>query len=247
VISDRLYYEFKLGWVNIILTPLLILVGTILFAIGFMAFHKNTTLLLLLELEVLFPLVAGVAVGSLIAQEPALELQLTMLSKYSMTSLLRILLVFVWIGFLAWLSITCSFAFKLIDLPEFTRSWPPILLYAMLQLLWFAPLAWFISIAFCLAQLTNSRTASGAILGAFWLIDILSSGVIIETFWLKPLLLFPTSFFIYPYVTTSSITLYITYWFTTRWEVLATAVVLFPLGWLLLRNTERLLQGITEE
>jgi hypothetical protein len=204
---DRLRYEFKLGWATITLTPILILVGTVLIALGLLAFQKNITLVFLTELEVFLPLAAGVAVGSITAQEPALELQLTMPSKYSTTGLLRTLLIFVWIAFLAWLSLTFCLAFKFLDLPNFTQTWSPILLYLVLQLLWFAPLAWFVTMGFCLAQFTNSRTTSGAILGAFWLIDILSSGVIIETPWLKPLLLFPATFFIYPYITTTSLTL----------------------------------------
>ncbi len=244
---DRLHYEFKLGWATIILTPLLILVGTVLIALGLLAFHRHITLVFLAELEVFLPLAAGVAVGSITAQEPALELQLTMPSKYATTGLLRILLIFVWIALLAWLSLTFCLAFKVVDVPQFTHTWPPMVLYLVLQLLWLAPLAWFVTMGFCFAQLTRSRTTSGAILGAFWLIDILSSGVIVETSWLKPLLLFPSTFFIYPSITTTSLTLYVTYWYTTRWEVLATAIVFFPLGWLFLRNPEHLLQGASEE
>ncbi|HLZ57643.1 MAG TPA: hypothetical protein VKR06_11900 [Ktedonosporobacter sp.] len=245
---DRLYYELRLRWISLLLTPLLIVVATCLGVLLTLHFQKNTTLLFLLELEVFLPLAAGVAAANLIAHEPALELLLTMSRPHRVTGLLRLLLLLVWIACLAALSLCNALAFKLLDMPAFTQAWSPLALVLTSQLLWLVPLLWFIAVGCCLALLTLSRTAGGTLLAAFWLIDILASHMIAEDIpWLKPIILFAATMLIYPDVTGASATLVADSWLTTRFEVLATAFILLLLCWLLFRNTERLLKGTTVE
>lgn len=243
---DRLGYEIKLRWTTLILTPLLIMAGIGLVAVLLRVMHKGPMLLLLTSFEMFLPLAAGVIVGSTLAQEPALELQLTMPRKYHRTGLLRVGLIFSWSALIALLCISGLGLAGAFEQPPFTRSWPFLLQFLLLQLVWLAPLLWFTAVGFCLSLLTNSRTATGALLGVIWMIDFASTGFILETGWLRPILLFPT-FTAYQYITTITLAAWQDEWLVPRFEVLATAIVLLPLGWLLLHNTERLLQGSTEE
>jgi hypothetical protein len=91
-------------------------------------------------------------------------------------------------------------------------------------------------VGLCIALLTRSRTASSAILAGIWIAEAVFYGYFIYTSWLQPLFLFPTT-----------LAPYITFWFTNRYIVLGTALVFFVLGWLLLHNTEALLQGTAGE
>jgi hypothetical protein len=142
--------------------------------------------------------------------------------------------------------ITCVDVLKLIYLPHFMDSWSPIARFLAVQIIWFAPLLWCIAVGFCFALLMQSRIAAGALLGSIWVGEIIFKDYIALTSWLRPVLLFPNTLLMFP-ATNFDYNVYITYNFTTRLELLVTAIVLFPLGWLLLRNTDRMLKGVYAE
>ena len=246
MLFERLFYELKLRWITMVLVPCLILISVVIMAYIMYLFHADPSRLLLSELEMFLPLAASVIIGSIITQEPALELQLTLPRKYHNTGIIRTGIVLVWTACVAVCSLGIMVAFRLFMLPGFTLSWPVVVRFFMMQLIWLAPLLWFAMLGLCCAVLTKSMAACSTILGIVWLIDFASTGFIAENAWLRPFLLFPTFTFypIFPQISQRDFT---TYWLTTRFENLIMALVLFPIGWLLLHNTERLLQAALEE
>ncbi|MDQ6662024.1 MAG: hypothetical protein M3Z24_13810 [Chloroflexota bacterium] len=243
---DRLRYELKLAWKTMILVPILVLGVVGLFVLLQLFLHQSPAHSLLSEAEVFLPLATGVVAGAIIAQDTALELHLTMPRKYQMTGMLRLLLLLSWTACLAMLCIGSIAMLKILYMPVFTQSWLPLVQFLTIQLLWLAPLLWFIALGSCLALLTQSRTACSTLLGIIWLTDILFAQSIASTSWLRPILLFPTTLTLYPATNVSQAD-FKEYWLTTRFELLGTAFVVVMLSWLLLRNTERLLKGATEE
>ena len=89
---------------------------------------------------------------------------------------------------------------------------------------------------FCLALLIRSRSASSALLGGIWMIEAIFYGYFTIIDWLKPLFLFPTT-----------LAPGISFWLSNRIELLIAALALILVGWLLLHNSELLLQGTAGE
>jgi hypothetical protein len=244
---DRLYYETKLMGKKLFLTPILIMLASTALSLWMQyGWHTSPQRFLLAVTEILFPLAAGVIVGTIIAIDPALELQLTFPHKNDATGILRIILMLILMMLCAFIFITCVDALNLIYLPRFMDNWSPIVRFLTVQIIWFAPLLWCMAVGFCFALLMQSRTAAGALLGSIWVAEIIFKDLIALTSWLRPVLLFPNTLLMFP-ATNFDYNDYITYNLTTRLELVATAIVLFPLGWLLLRNTDRMLKGANAE
>ena len=117
---------------------------------------------------------------------------------------------------------------------------------ANMQLAWLAPLLWCAGLGLCIALLTQSWTGSAAMLGGIWIAEIIFKDYITLTSWLRPISLFPTTLLLFtaPGISQANFNMY---WLNTRVEVLATGLILLPLGWFLLRNSERLLKGANGE
>jgi hypothetical protein len=243
---DRLHYELKLMGKWVILTPALIMLGFTLFSFLLNYIKTNPARFLLAGPEMMLPLSAGVIVGTIITQDAALELQLTSPKKYHLTGILRLFIIFVWTACIALISISVLNALHLLFMPAFTFSWTPIIQFLTIQMIWFAPLLWCMAVAFCFALIMQSRSAAGALLAGIWIAEIVLKGWIAINPWLRPMLLFPTTLLIFPWTNVQQSD-FNTYWLATRIELLITAAILFPLGWLLLRNTEHMLKGATEE
>jgi len=62
--------------------------------------------------------------------------------------------------------------------------------------------------------------------------------------WLRPVLLFPTTLVIPPTVIPQY---WYDVWLSNRFELIATGLVLLPIGWLLLHNSEGLLKSMSED
>lgn len=247
MLFDRFYYEVKLLGKKLFLTPLLLVAVPTALAV-WMKFggHIDPARLLLAVAEMLFPLATGVIVGTIVAVDPAVELQLTLPQKYDRTGILRISLVLA-------LMLCCLFLFtnaldflKLLYMPTFMNSWSPFIRFLAVQLIWLVPLLWCTVIGFCIALLLQSRIAASALFGCIWVGEIIFKDSIAITPWLRPVLLFPSTLVGFPatYIHYSE---YVTYFLTTRLDLFITAVALFPLGWLLLRNTDRMLRGAVAE
>lgn len=243
---DRMHYELKLAWKMLVLAPLMLLAPLALFVVAQHFLLQNPAHVLLAAIEMMLPLAAGVLGATTLAQDPMLELHLTAFWPYRATGMLRLLLIVVWIACLALLATGGIGALHLLYLPAFSSSVAPLIRLVLVQLVWLAPLTWMVTVGLCLGLLTRSRTASGALIGGIWLLDIVFAGVITQTGWLHPVLLFPATLVIFPASAVSRAD-FNTYWLSTRFELLGTALVLLALGWLLLQNTEGLLQGATDE
>jgi|GEM_PF-929645 hypothetical protein len=243
---DRLRYEVKLAWKPLVLMPLLLTAPITLLVIIEHFTRESPAHVLLGAIEMLLPIAGGVLVATTIAQDAMLELHLSFPRTYQRTGMLRLLMILIWIALLSWLAISGDALFGQLALPTFADTISPIVRFLLIQLIWLAPLMWLGSVGFCVALLVKSRSAGGALLGGVWLLDILFVGNIAGTTWLRPLLLFPTTLLIFP-ANLVSRSYFETYWLTTRFELLAMALVFFIIGRLLLQNTESLLKGATEE
>lgn len=233
---DRLYYEIKLMGKRVILTPILVMVGFTLFAFLLHYLKVLPARFLSAGLEMILPLAVGVIVATITSHDPAIELQLTTPKKYQRTAMGRLVLIALWSMLIALLSSTIITAIQLVYVPIQLLRWSEPLQFLVNQLTWFAPLLWFVGMGLCLSMLTRSRSASGAILSGIWLLEIVFKDFFASTNWLQPVYLFVTT-----------LTPDANFWFTNRIEVLIMALILLPIGWLLLHNPEGLLKGSSEE
>ncbi|HEX4204004.1 MAG TPA: hypothetical protein VHZ51_07360 [Ktedonobacteraceae bacterium] len=239
MLLDHIRYELRIIGRWILLIPLLIVAGLVLLTIFLSAMkvdHVRLSQILTASLEMLLPLATGVMVATFVSPDHAIELQLTFPRMYRVTAFLRLLLMSCWTGCVAAISSVFLYHWKYLRIPAVINAWGAIPQVFVEQLTWLAPLSWLVSVGLCIALLTRSRTASSAILAGIWIAEAVFYGYFIYTSWLQPLFLFPTT-----------LAPYITFWFTNRYIVLGTALVFFVLGWLLLHNTEALLQGTAGE
>lgn len=179
--------------------------------------------------EVYLPLTAGLVAATTVAQERALDLQLTVTTRYKTTALRRLTLL---LCYTASASVLWSLALRLFGL----WSWPgPFLLS---QLGWMAPLLWFVSAGTLLALVLRSRIASGAILGAVWMFQYVLGGLVFNYAWSRPFYLFPMDIHS-PQIEAA----FGRYWFA-NWSVLgATALAMVLCAVLLLGRNEYLVKG----
>lgn len=221
---------------RVILTPVLEMVCFGLFA-GLLAYLKvNPGRFLLAGLEMILPLAAGIIIATITTQDPAIELQLTLQEQYRMTTLRRLILIVCWNSCIAFVSSSMLLLLKLWYAPHQVQSWAMVLQFFAGQLAWLSPLLWFAAIGLCLAALTHNSTAVSTLLSGIWLLETIFSGYFVSTNWLRPIYLFPTT-----------LTPSIDFWLANRIELLIMALLFLLIGYLLLRNTEGLLKGSSEE
>ncbi len=253
MLLDRLRYELKIMGRWAIVGPLVALVVLGLFAALLAYLRIDSERYLLAIAEMLLPLVGGVIVGAVITQDDALELHLTMPKKYHLTGLLRLALVLLCVGLLALLFLNgLSLTHLLYWNPGLQKMpLPPFTQFLIVQGIWLVPMLWCMAVGFCFALLIQGWGGNVALLGGIWVAEIVFKDFIAQTDWLRPFLLFPTTLLFYgapPKMTLSAFQdAFNIYWVYPHLELLGMAVVFFFLGWLLLRNTERMLKGTTTE
>lgn len=237
MLLDRWHYDVKLPGRVAVLAPVLLMGGFALIAGLLHILGVSPERFLSSGLEMFLPVVMGVIVATTSLQDPALELQLTLPRTYAMTTLRRLICLTGWSAFIALCSSILLTCLHLGYLPGQIQYWPLLLQMFAMQMIWLAPLVWFIAMGLCLALLTHSRTASGALLAGIWIIETLFLGSIIEKNpWLQPVVLFPTT--LAPDAS---------FWLSSRVTLLLIGLLLLPIDWLLLRNSEGLLKGMSEE
>ncbi|HUY78982.1 MAG TPA: hypothetical protein VMV29_19570 [Ktedonobacterales bacterium] len=241
---DRLRYEIRLARKPLLLAPLALLIIVVALVALERALGQSPARLLLATAEMLLPTLAGMLVAATLANDDALELHLTTLRAYPGTGALRVATLLAWFGVLSCLTLGILAASGMLSLPDFALANPAR--WVVAQLVWLAPLLALAALGACLALLTKSRSASGALLGGAWLLDLIFVGAIAQTAWLRPALLFPATLVIYP-ATHVSRADFMTYWLTTRLDLLGAALLLFLVGWALLHNSESLLKGAIAE
>ncbi|QIN84528.1 hypothetical protein GBA63_19170 [Rubrobacter tropicus] len=178
-------------------------------------------------LEIALPFVAGLAAAFVVADEPALDLQLTVLTRYRTTVLRRLALI---VGWTALVAILWAVALRLLGL----WAWPePFLL---MQLGWLSPLLWYVSFGVLLALLLRSRMASGAVLGGIWVFQYVLGGALGFNYWTSLLLSLSTTTYQLPFFG-------IEQWLYNRLVLIATALLMTLGAALILRNNETLVRG----
>jgi hypothetical protein len=232
---DRIRYELRLLRVWAWVAPPLIIAGTTLVALATPLFtahddHHTLAQLMTASLEMLIPLGAALIVASLTVSDPAMELRLTLPRPYALTALLRAGLVVVWSGIVSLIAGVFIYHWRFWRIPQQIDVRGVAAQFLALQLTWLAPLLCLCALGFCLAALLRSSVITGAILGVAWLIESLAYGSFVTHTWLHPLFLFPTT-----------LAPQITFWATSRLELILIALVLIPIGWLLLTDSERLI------
>ena len=241
---ERLRYELKLMGKRVLLTPPLVMLCYTLFSVLLHYLRVDPARFLSSSLEMILPLAAGIVVATIISHDFAIELQLTAPALYRWTAFARLLLIAAWTMCIALLSSIVLSAVHLGYVPGQQHPLPAPLPFLIDQLTWFANVAWFVAVGLCLALLTRSRTSAGALLAGIWLVEILFKDYLAAVNWLRPVLLFPTTLLALTGPLPQQL---FNAWLTNRLEVLGTAVILLPLGWVLLHNTEGLLKGADEE
>jgi hypothetical protein len=236
---DRFWYELRIMGKWVLLIPPLIMLGFAFVAVLSTIMHVDhlrISQVLTASLEMVLPLAAGLVVATIISHDAAIELQLTMPEMYRVTALSRLSLIIAWTGCIALLSSVFIYHLRFWRVPLQVDAWKVLPQFLIGQLMWIAPLIWFVAVGLCLALLIRSRSASSAILGGIWTIEAIFYGYFAATDWLKPAFLFPTT-----------LAPAINFWLLNRFELLGTALAFLLISWFLLRNTEQLLQGTTGE
>jgi hypothetical protein len=234
---DRLRYELRIiGWWAFLI-PVMVMLCLIPLTMLFLYLHVEDLRIaqvLTASLEMLLPVAAGLVVTNLVGSDVSLELHLTFPAKYRLTAAARTALVVLWTATIALLSSAFIYHLKYLRIPAQLQGMGVLPQFVSVQLAWFSPLCWFVTLGICCSLLIRSRTASSALLGGIWTLEAIFYGYFALLDGLKPLFLFPTT-----------LDPSITFWLLNRAELLCTALVLGVLGWALLHNTEALLRGAT--
>jgi len=224
-------------WV-ILIPPLIILTFALLGEILtiMQVSHLRISQVLTASLEMVLPLAAGLLTTTIVSYDAAIELQMTMPKTYRITAFVRLSLIIAWTSCLALFPSVLVYHLRFWRVPSQVETWKVLPQFLIGQLTWIAPLFWFVGVGFSLALLIRSRSASSALLGGIWMIEAILYGYFAIINWLKPLFLFPTT-----------LAPGISFWLSNRIELLITALILLLLDWLMLQNSEKLLQGTAGE
>jgi len=237
--QDRIWYELRImgKWV-ILMPPLIILTFALLGEILtiMQVSHLRISQVLTASLEMVLPLAAGLLTTTIVSYDAAIELQMTMPKTYRIRAFVRLNLIIAWTSCLALFSSVLVYHLRFWRVPSQVETWKVLPQFLIGQLTWIAPLFWFVGVGFSLALLIRSRSASSALLGGIWMIEAILYGYFAIINWLKPLFLFPTT-----------LAPGISFWLSNRIELLITALILLLLDWLMLQNSEKLLQGTAGE
>jgi hypothetical protein len=180
------------------------------------------------------PFIAGIFIVTLCGHDTAAELLLSMPVPYRKTIFRRSLLVGGWIALVSLFVSIILNGLRLVKILSFEHSWSGLAQWLLGQLVWLAPLLWFLALGLFLALLLRSRAASTALLGGIWVGENIMYGMLIGSTWLHPVFLFAT--------TLTPPAILSPFWISNRIQLLVTALFLLIIAWLQLHNTEALLQ-----
>lgn len=223
-------YELRrLGRVGLALPVLIALPFVAMAAVVYFSGGGESAIerLLAAYLELGLPLAAGLIASQIIADDPAVDLQLSLRTNYRTTVLRRLALSVGWAALFAaaWTAALSATGLLWEQLPE------SLLLGG---LTWAAPLLFFVGAGALLALVFKSHTASVAILGGLWVVEAAFPTLVVARDWLLPFYLFATVRI--PGAGTE-------FWLSNRLTLLGTALVFVVGIVLLLRNSESLATG----
>lgn len=176
LVPQWLCYELRrIGRIGLAMPVLvaLLFAGAAILAASAGADEQQVARALTAGLELGLSLAAGLAAVHVVASEPAVDLQLTLRTRYRTTLLRRLALLAGWTG---------AFALLWASALDLLGLWAVPGPFALGQLAWIAPLAWFVS-------------AASAVLGLLWVFENSGVGVagFLQSDWLRPFFLFATT------------------------------------------------------
>jgi hypothetical protein len=237
-IMDRLRYEIRLlgmGTFGLPMLTALVFTGVSALAAydtrnsgGTQATaHSDVARGLLVLLEFGLPPVAGLLAAYLVTGNPALELHLTLPRSYAALMWLRLLLLTLW----------CALAAVVISAVIAAAGyWVAPQAEPRRQLIWAAPMLWFIACGALLSLLLRSRVASSAVLGMVWLGELFLRAYFLQNAALQKVYLFLTLETVPGSSAPAS-----AYWLTNRLTLLVSAALFLSAVAFLLRRGEMLL------
>jgi hypothetical protein len=226
------YEVRRAGWATLLAPPLAALaVATFALVDGSAgAEEREASRNLFTALEMALPLCAGISAASLVGRDPVVELQLTLPTAYRATLLRRLAVAVAWTALVALLITGFLIA---------TGWWArrPDTHGAFLgQLVWLAPTLWLAAAGLLAAALFRGPAAASGVVAVLWIVEQVFGDVVQEHRWSRLLYLFATTRGAVPGD-----------WIANRLTLLASAVVLGFLAWLLLGRAERLVRGEVAE
>ena len=196
--------------------------GALAFLANVMGMGSQTNSILSEGLDAL-PLVGGIAAATLLASDPALELQLTLPTSFRATALRRAALALTWTGLVALVYTALLAATQ--------RLIWPVSPFAN-QLIWLVPLLCFAGIGAVFNLGMRAAAAGSGVTGVIWIFQLFFQRSLSETPTTQPIALFlrfdPAL---------ASV------WIVNRMALGALAIVLFALAIHWLDDAERLLKG----
>jgi len=234
---SRLRYEIRVMGKWAILLPLLCVGGVVLLTLLYRVVvpqlsSSGVNKLLTGCLEMALPLLAALIVSMISSRDPAQELQLTLPHNYYNTAFLRLCVVVLWSACIGCIFFSVIYSLHLWRIPRQIQAWQGLAQFFTGQLVWAAPLLWLVGATLFLTLLLRSRAASSGLVGAFWIFQSFLYQTFVSNSWLQPIYLFPTT-----------MTPAVNFWLLNRFELLGTAVVFLLLSWVLLHDSETLVQG----
>jgi hypothetical protein len=182
--------------------------GVVLAAAGFGLLFRDSARLITAALETAVPLVVGIFAASVLASEPALELQLSTPYGFRPAALRRLSILF------GWSAAVCLAGWWIADATGALAGWRPPADAVESQLLWLPSLAAYAVGGCLLAVVLRSRSAAVSAVALFWVGGHAFHDVFTTTPWLR---------FWYPFMTTYEATA--SDWATVRILLLAAAAV----------------------
>lgn len=238
MIIDRLRYELRLLGKPVFFTPLFVVAG---FTLLISLVNRDMSLANIARslgssLEILLPMAAGVVAATVATHDPALELQLTMPRRYHCTANTRLLCILLWSAVIATLTSFFLARFGYLRQIDQIAQWNQPWQFLVWQLTWLSSMLWLVALGLVLSLLLRSRSASGALICALSIGEIIFHSSLSQNPLLFLVYLFPLTF--------SPDT---SYWLFNRLELLGTALVLLLIAWFLLRLPELLLSHASGE
>lgn len=222
-------YEMRrVGKAGLVL-PVVVMLGVVGIAVAMALTGSGPDLVALRltsGLEYYLPFVAGLAVAFVVSDEPALDLHLTLETRYPTTVLRRLALVVGWS-----VAVAILWASTLRVLGMFAWSGP----FLVLQLGWLAPLLWYVSLGVLLSLQLRSRVASGAILAGVWLAATSLGGLLTNNDFLSLFSLSMTTYGL-PFLGWET-------WLNNRIVLIAMSLAMALWSVRVLRNNETLVRG----
>jgi hypothetical protein len=225
---DLWRYEVRrAGWAAL-LTPPVATAALVLVALldSGAATDRATARNLVAALEMAMPLAAGIGAASLVGRDPAVELQLTVPTAYRSTLLRRLAVTLGWAGLLSVLVVAGLAA------TGWWARWPESHGPYLGQLVWLAPTLGLGGLGFLAGAVFRGPAAAGSLVAACWIVEQVFAGAVQEHAWSRLFYLFATTRGAVPED-----------WTANRLTLVAAALALGALGWLLLGRGERLLRG----